>query len=146
MLLDFLVQCIHRFNEPPTGADTVHMSNNLDATRLADLARDPHRHGDAATVAHAALRSAQAQRAVLVTAAQAIDARRRPAYELIAGASKARYALQDTRCPEYMQSQIVEARVALDNAEKALCAWHGQIDPERARRLMDEACGYLADE
>ena len=89
----------------------------------------------------------QAERAVLRTAAQAIDASQRPAYELVCGASTARCEpLQDTLCPEYMTCQIIEARLALDDAEKALCALHGQIDPQRARRLMDKACGYLADE
>lgn len=59
----------------------MHMSSNLDAARLADLARDPYSHGDAATVAHAALRAAQAQRAVLNTAAQAIDVSQRHCFD-----------------------------------------------------------------
>ena len=63
----------------------MHMSSNLDAARLADLARDPNSHGDAATVAHAALRAAQAQRATLNTAGQAIDAAMRPCFDIATG-------------------------------------------------------------
>ena len=63
----------------------MHMSSNLDAARLADLARDTNSHGDAATVAHAALREAQAQRAVLNTAGQAIDAEMRPCFDIATG-------------------------------------------------------------
>lgn len=89
-----------------------------------------------------------AERAVLQTATAALDVSRRAAFEAIhQDAKPARCEpLQDTLDPEYMQSQIVEAREALDAAEKALCSWYGQINPERARALMDQACGFLADE
>jgi len=89
-----------------------------------------------------------AERAVLETATAALDVSRRAAFEAIhQDAKPARCEpMQDTLDPEYMQGQIVEARAALDAADKALCGWYGQINPERARELMTHAAGFLADE
>ena len=89
-----------------------------------------------------------AERAVLETATRALDVSRRAAFEAIhQDAKPARVApLQDTSDPEYMQSQIYEARCALEAAETALCHWHGTPNIERARALMDQACGFLAEE
>jgi hypothetical protein len=85
---------------------------------------------------------------VLGTATQALDVSRRAAFEAIhQDAKPARVQpLQDTLDPEYMLGQIVEAREALDAASKALCGWYGQINPERARELMNDALGFLAEE
>lgn len=94
-----------------------------------------------------------AERAVLNTAGQALDASRRAAFEAMTTNAQAQpikttptAPLQDTLDPEYMQSQIVEAREALRNAETALCGWYGQVNPERARALMNEAMGFLSEE
>jgi hypothetical protein len=92
-----------------------------------------------------------AERAVLGTATQALDVSRRAAFEAMctdAQPIKTTLAqpLQDTLDPEYMQSQIVEAREALRHAETALCGWYGQVNPERARALMNDAMGFLAEE
>ena len=89
-----------------------------------------------------------AERAVLETATRALDVSRRAAFEAITrNAPPARVQpMQDTLDPDYMQSQIVEAREALRNAETALCGWYGQVNPERARALMNEAMGFLAEE
>ena len=94
------------------------------------------------------LNSLLAERAVLNTATQALDVSRRAAFEAIhADAKPARCEpLQDTLDPEYMLSQITEARESLDAASKALCGWYGQINPERARELMTHAMGFLAEE
>ena len=89
-----------------------------------------------------------AERAVFNTAGQALDASRRAAFEAITrNAPPARVQpLQDTLDPEYMLSQITEARESLDAASKALCGWFGQINPERARELMTHAAGFLSEE
>ena len=129
-----------------------HMHEHLDAKRLASLAQDPDFkpatldcHIDALMVD---LSQKLAERAVLNTATQALDVSRRAAFEAIhADAKPARCEpLQDTLDPEYMQSQIVEAREALRNAETALCGWYGSPSPERARALMNEAMGFLSEE
>lgn len=89
-----------------------------------------------------------AERAVLETATRALDVSRRAAFEAIHQDSKpSRCApLQDTLDPDYMLAQITEAREALDAASNALCAWYGRVNPERARELMNQACGFLAEE
>jgi hypothetical protein len=88
-----------------------------------------------------------AERAVLETATAALDVSRRAAFQAIhADAKPTKFPMQDTLDPEYMQGQIVEARAALDAADKALCGWYGQINPERARELMTHAAGFLAEE
>ena len=89
-----------------------------------------------------------AERAVLDTATAALDVSRRAAFEAIhQDAKPARCKpLQDTLDPDYMQSQIVEAREALRNAEFALCGWYGTPNPERARELMTHAMGFLSEE
>lgn len=89
-----------------------------------------------------------AERAVLETATSALDVSRRAAFEAIhQDAPPARCApLQDTLDPQYMQSQIVEARECLRLAESALCGWYGTPNPERARLIMDRAIGFLAEE
>lgn len=94
------------------------------------------------------LSSLMAERAVLQTATAALDVSRRAAFEAIHQDRKPSRCepLQDTLDPEYMQSQIVEARASLDSAEKALCGWYGQVNAERARELMTRAAGFLAEE
>ena len=92
-----------------------------------------------------------AERAVLETATRALDVSRRAAFEAIRTDAQPikttpTAPLQDTLDPEYMQSQIVEAREALRNAETALCGWYGSPSPERARALMNEAMGFLSEE
>jgi len=88
-----------------------------------------------------------AERAVLETATAALDVSRRAAFEAIhQDAKPTKFPMHDTLDPEYLMSQIVECREALDAASKALCAWHGQINPERARELMTHAAGFLSEE
>jgi hypothetical protein len=88
-----------------------------------------------------------AERAVLETATAALDVSRRAAFQAIhADAKPTNFPTQDTLDPEYLMSQIVECREALDAASNALCGWYGQINPERARELMTHAAGFLAEE
>ena len=88
-----------------------------------------------------------AERAVLQTATAALDVSRRAAFQAIhRDEAPTKFPTHDTLDPEYLMSQIVECREALDAASKALCGWHGQIKPERARELMTHAAAFLAEE
>jgi hypothetical protein len=117
---------------------------------LLDSLLTPQQRAQAERIdaAMAQLSGLLAERAVLETATAALDVSRRAAFEAITrNAPPARCEpLQDTLDPEYMQGQIVEARAALDAADKALCSWYGQIDPERARVLLDAAVSFLTEE
>lgn len=120
----------------------MHMSSNLDPDRLSDLARDPNSHAgsDMAAAAYAVLQSAlaahpdriaqAAQRAVLNTAGQAIDAALRPCFD-----------------PDY----VAEMWDQLDCAEHALHQARAALDGHpsnatAAMALMSEARGYLTGE
>lgn len=86
-----------------------------------------------------------ADHAVLRTAAQAIDASRRPAFEdqhaeaYRAPRARPSFTVHDLR------DQIAEAQRLLNIADGALCEWFGQVDMDRARRLMDDAADALAE-
>ena len=69
-----------------------HMHEHLDARRLADLAADPDytpQHADKVDAAMLHLNSLLAERAVLNTAGQALDASRRAAFEAITNNTQA---------------------------------------------------------
>ena len=96
----------------------------------------------AADHAFSAVRAAQAQRAVLATAGQAIDAGRRPAFEAING-QPAKPRARPSFTVHDLLDQITEAQRLLGLAENAL--WFGREDMEKARRLMDDAADALVE-
>ena len=97
----------------------------------------------AAGAAFHALRTGQAERALLATAGQAIDASRRPAFEAINGEQPRAIKARPSFTADDLRDQIAEAQRLLSLAQNAL--WFGREDMDDARRFMDDATDALAE-
>ena len=135
------------------------MHTYLDARRLADLDADPdfsapdrsHRITaaiDTLATLLAQREARQAERAVLNTAGQAINAAMRPGFDLDYGSYTANPI--DPRTPDDdeaagMRAQIVEAQARLEMALSALDVTGPAASLLAVRSLMTEAMGWLVE-